>query len=85
MMMKRMMAGWAVVLLASAQPVLAAEVDGLTVHSSAVGTGPTIVFVHGWTCDSSSWDGAGTGVRRELSRRHARLAGARAQRVAAGR
>jgi len=40
-----------------AQPVSAAEVDGLTVHSSSVGAGATIVFVHGWTCDSSSWTG----------------------------
>lgn len=40
-----------------ARPAPAAEVDGLTVHSSSAGTGPTIVFVHGWTCDSSSWAG----------------------------
>ncbi|HET7610066.1 MAG TPA: alpha/beta hydrolase [Gammaproteobacteria bacterium] len=33
----------------------AATVDGLKLQSSSVGTGPTIVFVHGWTCDSSSW------------------------------
>jgi pimeloyl-ACP methyl ester carboxylesterase len=35
-----------------------ATVDGLAIHSSTTGTGPaTIVFVHGWTCDSSSWTG----------------------------
>jgi pimeloyl-ACP methyl ester carboxylesterase len=33
----------------------AASVDGLAIHSSSVGSGPTIVFVHGWTCDASSW------------------------------
>jgi sigma-B regulation protein RsbQ len=33
----------------------AATVEGLKIHSSSVGSGPTIVFVHGWTCDSSSW------------------------------
>jgi len=40
-----------------AAPLSAASVDGIAIHSSAVGTGPTIVFVHGWTCDSSSWVG----------------------------
>ena len=33
----------------------AATVEGLKLHSSSVGSGPTILFVHGWTCDSSSW------------------------------
>ena len=37
------------------QPGPAATVEGLKIQSSSVGTGPTIVFVHGWTCDSSSW------------------------------
>jgi pimeloyl-ACP methyl ester carboxylesterase len=40
---------------AAAQPLAAATVDGIPIHSAAVGTGPTLVFVHGWTCDSSSW------------------------------
>ena len=40
----------------TAWPLSAATVDGLTIHSSTAGTGPaTIVFVHGWTCDASSW------------------------------
>ena len=34
----------------------AAEVDGLTLHSTTTGRGArTIVFVHGWTCDETSW------------------------------
>lgn len=37
-------------------PLSAATVDGLSINSRSVGTGPTIVFVHGWTCDLSSWD-----------------------------
>jgi pimeloyl-ACP methyl ester carboxylesterase len=37
------------------QPGWAATVEGLNIHSSSAGAGPTIVFVHGWTCDSSSW------------------------------
>ena len=38
-----------------APPLSAASVDGMAIHSSSVGGGPTIVFVHGWTCDGSSW------------------------------
>ncbi|HEY4360441.1 MAG TPA: alpha/beta hydrolase [Bryobacteraceae bacterium] len=34
----------------------AASVDGIAIHSTVRGNGPkTIVFVHGWTCDESSW------------------------------
>jgi pimeloyl-ACP methyl ester carboxylesterase len=34
----------------------AATVDGLKIHSSSAGTGPqTVILVHGWTCDSTSW------------------------------
>ncbi|HSC17003.1 MAG TPA: alpha/beta hydrolase [Gammaproteobacteria bacterium] len=40
-----------------ARAATAATVDGLKIQSSSVGSGPTIVFVHGWTCDSSSWTG----------------------------
>jgi pimeloyl-ACP methyl ester carboxylesterase len=39
-----------------ALPLSAATVDGLTIHASTTGAGPaTVIFVHGWTCDSSSW------------------------------
>jgi sigma-B regulation protein RsbQ len=34
----------------------AASVEGVPIHSTVRGSGPkTIVFVHGWTCDESSW------------------------------
>jgi len=34
----------------------AASVDGIPIHSTVRGNGPrTVVFVHGWTCDESSW------------------------------
>jgi pimeloyl-ACP methyl ester carboxylesterase len=37
-------------------PSYAATVDGIRIHSSASGKGAkTLVFVHGWTCDDSSW------------------------------
>jgi pimeloyl-ACP methyl ester carboxylesterase len=35
---------------------MAASVDGLAIHSTVKGDGPTIIFVHGWTCDESSWE-----------------------------
>jgi pimeloyl-ACP methyl ester carboxylesterase len=31
------------------------KVDGLNVHFTVHGSGPTIMFIHGWTCDESSW------------------------------
>jgi pimeloyl-ACP methyl ester carboxylesterase len=58
MSVRRKLAVWgAALIVLFAQPSSAATVDGMTIHSSAVGAGPTIVFVHGWTCDSSSWTG----------------------------
>ncbi len=33
----------------------AASVDGLNIHYTVRGTGQTIIFVHGWTCDDRSW------------------------------
>ena len=37
-------------------PVSAASVDGLKLHSASAGKGTAaLIFVHGWTCDLSSW------------------------------
>jgi sigma-B regulation protein RsbQ len=37
-------------------PAYAATVDGIRIHSSTSGQGAkTLVFVHGWACDDSSW------------------------------
>src|SRR5262245_29187977 len=45
-----------VMLIAFVSLVTAASVDGLNIHSSTRGKGKsTIVFVHGWTCDATSW------------------------------
>jgi len=57
MSVRRMLCAFAAAgLLASfTQPGTAATVEGAKIQSSSVGSGPTIVFVHGWTCDSSSW------------------------------
>lgn len=46
----------ALVAVTCALPLSAASVDGLRLHWSAAGQGrKTVVFVHGWTCDSTSW------------------------------
>src|SRR3984885_8789086 len=35
----------------------AASVDGIKIHSSANGKGPkTVILVHGWTCDETTWN-----------------------------
>jgi pimeloyl-ACP methyl ester carboxylesterase len=37
--------------------VSGATVDGLQIHSSSHGTGTkTVILVHGWTCDETTWD-----------------------------
>jgi pimeloyl-ACP methyl ester carboxylesterase len=42
--------------LVFASTASAATVDGMKIHSSSAGSGKTtLVLVHGWTCDSSSW------------------------------
>ena len=48
---------WTVAIcLSLAAPLSAATVDGLAIHSATSGAGnATIIFIHGWTCDSSSW------------------------------
>ena len=34
----------------------AATVDGIQIHSSSAGKGPrTVILVHGWTCDETTW------------------------------
>jgi pimeloyl-ACP methyl ester carboxylesterase len=39
-----------------AAPLPAATVDGIPLHYTVTGKGPaTVIFVHGWTCDESSW------------------------------
>ena len=46
-----------VLALVFASGASAASVDGVRVYSASTGSGKaTVVLVHGWTCDSSSWD-----------------------------
>ena len=42
--------------LAAALPLHAATLDGMKIHSTSTGKGSkTLVLVHGWTCDETSW------------------------------
>jgi pimeloyl-ACP methyl ester carboxylesterase len=44
--------------LLTASPLAAASVGDLDIHSTVHGQGSkTIIFVHGWTCDETSWTG----------------------------
>lgn len=39
-------------------PAAAATVDGINIHWTSNGSGShAVVFVHGWTCDETSWQG----------------------------
>ena len=43
-------------ILLVAMPLHAATLDGMKIHSTSTGKGSkTLVLVHGWTCDDSSW------------------------------
>jgi pimeloyl-ACP methyl ester carboxylesterase len=39
-----------------ALPMWGATVDGAKVHWTSKGSGETVILVHGWTCDETSWD-----------------------------
>jgi pimeloyl-ACP methyl ester carboxylesterase len=42
----------------TASHAVAASVDGIPLHWTSAGTGShTLMLVHGWTCDDSSWSG----------------------------
>src|SRR6185295_4276426 len=54
--MRRFMLFALALALVLASTASAATVDGLKIHSASAGSGSTtLVLVHGWTCDSSSW------------------------------
>jgi pimeloyl-ACP methyl ester carboxylesterase len=43
--------------LSLAMGLSAATVDSIKIHSSIAGTGPkTVILVHGWTCDETTWN-----------------------------
>ncbi len=47
---------WLGLVLAAGLCASAATLDGMNIHSAVAGNGAkTVVLVHGWTCDSSSW------------------------------
>jgi pimeloyl-ACP methyl ester carboxylesterase len=52
-----MAASAALTMLFVAGVASAASVDGATIHWTSKGTGSrTVMFIHGWTCDATSWD-----------------------------
>ena len=54
--MRRIFGTLAAALLCGITVAAATVVDGATIHWSSAGRGPAIIFVHGWTCDATSWD-----------------------------
>src|SRR5688572_24499234 len=45
-----------ILVMGAARLASAASVDGIPLHWTSAGTGPqTLMLVHGWTCDDSSW------------------------------
>jgi pimeloyl-ACP methyl ester carboxylesterase len=45
----------------------AASVDGIKIHSSTAGKGPkTVILVHGWTCDETTWNSQVPGLSKEF-------------------
>jgi pimeloyl-ACP methyl ester carboxylesterase len=43
--------------LALSATLSGATVDGIKIHSSTAGKGPkTVILVHGWTCDETTWN-----------------------------
>src|SRR5687768_4790461 len=54
-----------VAILVLAGPSAAATVDGATIHWTSRGSGgPAVIFVHGWTCDGTSWEGQVPAISR---------------------
>ena len=55
--MRRLLAVLALVVTV-VSPAAAATVDGANIHWTSHGSGgQAVIFVHGWTCDDSSWQG----------------------------
>jgi pimeloyl-ACP methyl ester carboxylesterase len=56
-MLHRLTSSLGLVLTLVALPAAAATVDGIPLHWSSSGSGSrTVMLIHGWTCDSTSWD-----------------------------
>src|SRR5262249_40810087 len=71
------------VMLIAAGLARGATVDGIQLHSSSHGTGSkTVILVHGWTCDETTWDSQLQVLSKQYSRAHTRSSGSRQERVA---
>jgi hypothetical protein len=50
--MRKLIQAMIVLVVAAVAPADAATVDGANIHWTSRGSGtPTVIFVHGWTCD----------------------------------
>ena len=48
----------AILMFVAVVPAWSASVDGITLNWTSAGSGPqALIFVHGWTCDDTSWQG----------------------------
>jgi len=55
-----------ILLVGTARVSNAASVDGIPLHWTSAGAGPqTLMLVHGWTCDDSSWSGQVPALTRQ--------------------
>ncbi len=56
--MRKMTIVAAILAFIGAATAWAATVDGINLHYTSSGSGSqTVIFVHGWTCDETSWQG----------------------------
>ena len=56
--MRKMTIVTAILAFIGAASAWAATVDGINLHYTSSGSGSqTVIFVHGWTCDETSWQG----------------------------
>jgi pimeloyl-ACP methyl ester carboxylesterase len=56
--MRSLIAAAVLTFLAVSHSAPAASVDGINVHWTSAGRGShAVIFVHGWTCDETSWQG----------------------------
>lgn len=64
--MRRPIATAILTLLVVASFASAASVDGINIHWTSTGNAPqAVIFVHGWTCDETSWQGQVPAISRK--------------------
>src|SRR5436190_9752101 len=55
-----------IILVLAVSALSAATVDGVKIHFTSMGKGPkTVILVHGWTCDETTWSDQVPALKRE--------------------